>query len=592
MQTEDTRAEADGLCLVEKNMIAPKNSNPVIGLVQGGLLAAYLLSQRDKFITKYELMDLLMCFKENDIPDIPDPAIMKPVELWTGKQLISMILPDINMYPDYFSFEKADQTLYIRNGQLLSGVLSKKHMGPSTGSILHIIRNDKGDRTAGQFLDTMKFTLNEWLRMHGFSVGIGDAYMDDKDKKIETQINNIINQIEVDVEKYIATHQHLDSEQLEKEINDQLNKVVGDVGSIVLKHLKKDNNLMQMVVSGSKGNENNIAQIIGLLGGQNVAGKRIGFGYHLRTLPHFDRNDKGAQSRGFVFNSYKKGLNPQEFFFHAMAGREGLVDTAIKTGEVGYISRKLMKAMEDLGVQYDKSVRNSLGDIVQIMYGEDDIDSCCLEMCKIETATLKYQNFVRQYKYTPEQIAKYSNAYKECTILLDEAFEQLEEDRKFISQLHTKADGLYRSGDFGKLYLPVNIDRTINNAKQKFNTGSNTVHPIFVLREIDGLETKLEEIRGSRLMQLQPQSFKNFMIAIRSKLSPKQITHKHKLSSQALQWICNTIIDTFAKHLVQPGEMVGSIAAESLGEPTQQMTLNSKFSFSSMFLYVYYSNIL
>lgn len=575
MQSEDTRAEAEGLCLVEKNMISPKNSNPVIGLVQGGLLAAYLLSQRDKFITKFDLMDLLMCFKDGDIPDIPEPAIMKPIELWTGKQLISIILPDINMYPNKFTFERADETLYIRGGEFLSGVLAKKHMGPSTGSILHIIRNDKGDRVAGQFLDTMKFTLNEWMKGHGFSVGIGDAYMDDKDKKIETQINNIISGIESGVEQYIATHTHLDLEQLEKGINDMLNKVVGDVGELVLKHLRKDNNFMQMVISGSKGNENNIGQIIGLLGGQNVAGKRIGFGYHRRTLPHFDYNDQGAQSRGFVFNSYKKGLTPQEYFFHAMGGREGLVDTAIKTGEVGYISRKLMKAMEDLGVQYDKTVRNSLGEVVQVMYGEDDVDSCCLEIQTIESVVLGYPKFLKEYKYTPEQLEKYIGAYKECTVLLDEAFDQLLEDRRFLSELHTKANGLYCSEQFGMLYLSVNIDRVIKNALQKFRTSSSVVHPVFVLREVDRLETQLEELRGHRLMQLQPQSLKNFMIAVRSKLSPKQITHKYKLSAQALQWICKTTFDTFAKHLVQPGEMVGSIAAESLGEPTQQMTLNT-----------------
>ena len=579
MQSESTRSEAANICLVEKNMIAPKNSNPVIGLVQGGLLAAYLLSQRDKFISRTDLMDLLMCFKEREMPPIPKPAIMKPMKLWTGKQLIGMIIPDINMYPERFSFDKADSTLYIRNGKFLSGVLTKKHMGARTGSILHIVRNDKGDRAAGEFLDTMKFTLNEWLKLHGFSVGIGDAYMDDKEGKIEAQINDIINGIEPDVQQYIKTHKHLDPEQLESGINNKLNKVVGDVGQLVLKHLRKDNNFMQMVVSGSKGNENNIAQIIGLLGGQNVAGKRIGFGYHRRSLPHYDYNSKGAGAKGFVFNSYKKGLTPQEYFFHAMGGREGLVDTAIKTGEVGYISRKLMKAMEDLGVQYDKTVRNSMGDIVQIMYGEDDIDSCSLEVQKVESATLPYSKFLKEYAYSDQEIQSFIGAYEESKVLLDDALDQLHEDRKFLIHLHTVANGLYASMDLGFLYLPVNIDRVIKNAIQKFGTKKNrsvnVVHPVFALREIDRLETRLEDIRGPRLMKLQPQSLKNFMISVRSKLSPKQVTHKHFFSTQALQYVCDIIVDTFCRHLVQPGEMVGSIAAESLGEPTQQMTLNS-----------------
>jgi DNA-directed RNA polymerase II subunit RPB1 len=179
-----------------------------------------------------------MCFKDNDIPDIPEPAIMVPVELWTGKQLFSIILPDINMYNDNITFEKAETQLYIRNGMMLCGIISKKQMGAQTGSILHVIRNDKGDRAAGQFLDTLKFTLNEWLKTHGFSVGIGDAYMNDKDKKIENQIEETIKNVEKEVEKYIITHVHLPPDQIENGINDLLNRVVGDVGAVLLKHLK------------------------------------------------------------------------------------------------------------------------------------------------------------------------------------------------------------------------------------------------------------------------------------------------------------------------------------------------------------------
>lgn len=576
MQSEETRSEAENLCLVEHNLIAPKNSNPVIGLVQGGLLAAYLLSQRDKFLTRSELMNLMMCFRDRDIPDIPMPAIVKPRRLWSGKQLMSIILPSINMYRGDFKFEDADDSLFIRDGEMLSGTITKKHMGARTGSILHVIRNDKGDHEAGLFLDTLKFALNEWLKTHGFTVGISDAYMADDGGEIETQIQSMIDGIEDDVDGYIEDHARLDEEQLEDGINNMLNKKVGDVGEIVLKHLAQNNNLMQMVVSGSKGGEMNIAQIIGLLGGQNVAGKRIGFGYHRRTLPHFAYNDKGAESRGFVFNSYKKGLTPQEYFFHAMGGREGLVDTAIKTGEVGYISRKLMKAMEDLGVQYDGTVRNSLGEVVQVLYGEDGVDSCRLEVQFINSVTLSYEKFCKEYRYTMDEVEEFADAYKDAKVLLDDAVEKLEDDRKFVSVLHTIAGGLYRGGDIGMTYSPVNIDRIIKNAIQTFKKTSSVVHPVSVLRELDGLETKLEKIRGPKIMSLQPQSLKMFMILVRSKLSPKQITHKYRFSKQALQWICDCVVRTFSRSVVHPGEMVGSIAAESLGEPTQQMTLNSK----------------
>ncbi len=583
MQSEDTRAEAVELCLVENNLIAPKNSNPVVGLVQGGLLAAYLLTQKDQFLTKEELMNMMMCFKDHDMPEIPEPAIMAPVELWTGKQLFSMILPDINMYNDNITFEKSDSQLYIRKGMLLCGTVSKKQMGARTGSILHIIRNDKGNNEAGKFLDILKFTLNEWLKTHGFSVGIGDAYMDDEDGTIASQINQTIKNVEASVEKYIMTHSHLDKEQIETGINNILNRVVGDVGAVVLKHLKSNNRLMQMVVSGSKGNENNIAQIIGLLGGQNVAGKRMPFGFHRRTLPHYPYNDRGAGACGFVFSSYKRGLSPQEYFFHAMGGREGLVDTAIKTGEVGYISRKLMKALEDMGVQYDDTVRNSMNEVVSALYGEDGIDSTWLEMQTIESAVLPLDKFKKRYVYTEDELSVFGRAFKESKVLLDESIDQLVEDREFISKLHINANGLFAFGDVGKVYCPINIDRLIKNTIQKFKGArtndtitNNVVHPVTVLREIDTLETRLENVRGDSVMLMQPNCLKMLMIVIRSKLSPKLITHSFKFSKQALQYICNEIVRLYSERLVQPGEMVGSIAAESLGEPTQQMTLNSK----------------
>ena len=607
MQTEETRAEAKYLCQVKYNTISPKNSNSVIGLVQGGLLAAYLISQRSTFITREEFMNLLMCFKDRELPQLPPPTILIPIELWTGKQVITAILPDINVYPDSFNMDKTDETLVIINGEFLSGNLMKKNIGPQTNSIIHLIRNDKGVDASAQFLDTLKFTLNEWLKNQGFSVGIGDAYMEDKDKTIEQQLQAKKEEVSKSVEQFISTHGHLSSSQLESGINDTLNRVVGDVGQIVLKHIKRTNRLMHMVIGGSKGNETNIAQIIGMLGGQNVSGKRIGFGFHRRTLPYFNYNDHGASSRGFVFNSYKSGLSPQEYYFHAMGGREGLVDTAIKTGEVGYISRKLMKAMEDLGVQYDNTVRNSQGDIVQLLYGEDGVDPCSLELQTIPTIKMDYADFIKQYQYTSEEIDYYSLAYPELKLFLPREFEQLENDRTFIIKMHTIANGMYMSSHIGQFYLPVNIDRVLKDALQRFDhhyyhimhdlnqpptnqpltnqtftnqpltnqTFTNVVHPMYVLKEMERFETRLEQIRGIYTMHSQPTCVKLLVMAVRSKMSCKLITHRYGLSSQAVDWIFDRMCDIYNKHLAEPGEMTGSIAAQSIGEPTQQMTLNS-----------------
>lgn len=142
-----------------------------------------------------------------------------------------------------------------------------------------------------------------------------------------------------------------------------LNKARDEAGRAAQSSLDEGNNVKAMVTAGSKGSFINISQMIACVGQQNVEGKRIPFGFVDRTLPHFTKDDYGPESRGFVENSYLRGLTPQEFFFHAMGGREGLIDTAVKTSETGYIQRRLVKAMEDVMVKYDGTIRNSLGEL-------------------------------------------------------------------------------------------------------------------------------------------------------------------------------------------------------------------------------------
>lgn len=123
----------------------------------------------------------------------------------------------------------------------------------------------------------------------------------------------------------------------------------------------------------------NVAQMVACVGQQIISGNRIPNGFQDRSLPHFRKKSKNPPSKGFVRNSFYSGLTPPEFLFHAISGREGLVDTAVKTAETGYMARRLMKALEDLCTHYDLSVRNSVGGIVQFQYGDDTLDPACLE---------------------------------------------------------------------------------------------------------------------------------------------------------------------------------------------------------------------
>ncbi|KAH9159373.1 hypothetical protein AeNC1_019079, partial [Aphanomyces euteiches] len=179
----------------------------------------------------------------------------------------------------------------------------------------------------------------------------------------------------------------------EQFVNKVLNSARDQSGREAQGSLDETNNIKATVTSGSKGSYLNISQIIACVGQQNVEGKRIPYGFHHRTLPHYGKDDLGPESRGFVENSYMKGLTPQEFFFHAMGGREGLIDTAVKTAETGYIQRRLVKAMESVMARYDGTVRNSNGEIIQFLYGEDGMDAVWVEKQNFDGHTLNRAKF-------------------------------------------------------------------------------------------------------------------------------------------------------------------------------------------------------
>lgn len=183
-------------------------------------------------------------------------------------------------------------------------------------------------------------------------------------------------------------------ESFEAAVNTELKAALGTSGNLAYKNLAADNRLQNMVDSGSKGGKTNISQIMACVGQQNVEGKRIPFGFNRRSLPHFSKDDYGPESKGFVANCYVKGLTPQEFYFHAMGGREGLIDTAVKTADTGYIQRRLIKALEDVQVKYDGTVRTSRDQVIQFIYGEDGmaaeyIEDLSIPLLKMDNEKLK-----------------------------------------------------------------------------------------------------------------------------------------------------------------------------------------------------------
>lgn len=617
-QSLHTRSEIQNLMMVPNQIVTPKDNRPIISIVQDSLLAASLFSKRDTFLTRLQVMNTLIWLEKWD-GKIPVPAIVKAIDasgknvgpLWTGKQLFSMIIPaginmrreskrhddqmkaignDADKQQEERNITIADTLVCVEAGELLTGILDKNTLGATGGSLVHIIQNELGPDATRQFLNSTQRLVNYWMLHHGYTIGLGDTIAD---ASVVKQVNEVISRAKDEVEGHISNCRSGGLaakpgltllETLELKINETLNKASEQAGEIVKNTLTQRNNIVTMVAGGSKGNETNLSQIIATVGQQNVMGKRIAFGFVKRTLPHFVKYDYGPEARGFVGNSYLQGLTPQEFFFHAMGGREGLVDTAVKTAETGYIQRRLVKALEDVMVKYDGTLRNSLGDVIQFCYGEDGMEATYLETQSLQTLRLSDEDMRKNYRFeTDERSLERAKLKREIVEelrrglvdpeLLTEEFEQLMEDRNILRQTITSGDT--------SVVLPVNVTRLIWNAKKTFKIGVGSqlsdLHPHLVVRELRNLARSLVVVHGDDPVSKEAQHNATLllMIHLRSMLCSKQVIMVHHLTEAAFKWLIGEVEKLFNRSLAQPGEMAGTVAAQSMGEPATQMTLNT-----------------
>ena len=406
-QTEEARAEANELMNVKNNLATPRNGEPIIAAIQDFVTAAYLLSNKDVFYDRKSFSHICMYMVEGNMQiDIPPPAILKPVALWTGKQVFSVLMrpnkshnvlvnldapcreyrvnPDKNVHPD---LNEKDSWLCIRNSEIMCGVMDKSTLGAGKkDSVFYVILRDYGADAAMEAMNRLARLCSRWLTDQGFSIGIGDVrpgekLLKSKEALVATAYAHCDNLIADLKDKKLTKGAGMNEEQtLEASISGVLSKVRSQAGDLCFADLSKANPPMIMAVCGSKGSSINVAQMVASVGQQIIDQARPSNGFLDRTLPHFPKTARQPPSKGFVRNSFYSGLSPSELFFHAMSGREGLVDTAVKTAETGYMSRRLMKSLEDLSIQYDQSVRISNGTIVQFQYGDDKLDPVDMEM--------------------------------------------------------------------------------------------------------------------------------------------------------------------------------------------------------------------
>lgn len=592
-QSEETRAELMQICAVPRQIISPQANKPVMGIVQDTLCGVRKFTLRDCFMDRDFIQNILLWVPEWD-GIVPPPAILKPKQLWTGKQIFSMCVPKgINLFraPEPASPNPlADNGIWIEDGELMYGIVDKKTVGPSQGGIIHIIFREKGPDVTRDFFSGVQKVVNFWLLHNGFSIGIGDTV---PDKGTMATITNFIETAKEEVAQIIidAQEDKLEPEpgmsireSFESKVNKALNTARDSSGRSAEKSLKEDNNVKQMVVAGSKGSFINISQMSACVGQQIVEGKRVPFGFKFRTLPHFTKDDYSPEARGFVENSYLRGLTPQEFFFHAMAGREGLIDTAVKTAETGYIQRRLVKALEDVMVAYDGTVRNSLGDIVQFIYGEDGMDGAFIEEQVVDPIRLSNERFEARYRVDVMDPAwdfkrgvlqvGLAEADIELQALLDAEYRQLQADRDLLRTF------IFPNGD-PTVFLPVNIRRTIGNAQQIFhidNRKASDLPPAEILTLISELSDRLIVCRGpddELTREAQTNATLLFRIFLRSNFAVRRVLEEHHLNRQAFDWVLGEVEAKFNASLAAPGEMCGTLAAQSIGEPATQMTLNT-----------------
>jgi len=389
-QGEEARAEARTLMMVQEQILSPRYGGPIIGGIQDYISIAYLLTRKSTLLTREQVCQLMIAGGVDQ--ELPEPAIKTPEELWTGKQIFSLLLPkglNISLKAkvcrrcSVCSKENCpyDAYVFIRDGNLLAGVIDKKAFGAGqTDNVFHRLVKDFGTHTARIFLDSITKLLITFNQFNGFTLGIDEI---DIKKEARMRIKEVLDNAKTKVHELIEIYKlgelerlpgRTVEETLEMRIKQELAEARDKAGEIAGDYLGLEKHTVIMTKAGARGNPLNLAQMSACVGQQAVRGERIQRGYRHRTLPHFKEGDLGPEARGFVSSNYRDGLDPIEFFFHAMGGREGLVDTAVRTSTSGYMQRRLINALQDIKVEYDNTVRDADGTIIQITYGEDGID--------------------------------------------------------------------------------------------------------------------------------------------------------------------------------------------------------------------------
>ncbi|CAH0392195.1 unnamed protein product [Bemisia tabaci] len=623
-QNEVARSEAYSIVNSTKQYLVPKDGTPLSGLIQDHVIGAVHLTTRGSFFDRVTYMHLVyqaLSFIREPIKVLP-PCMIKPKALWSGKQVVSTVI--INLTPrgkfplnlnssskipvKAWAYSKlayllknpktmSESEVIIRNGQLLSGVIDKTHCGATSYGLVHSFYELYGGEASSRLLSSFSKLFTCVLQLEGFTLDVKDILVkpkaDEERSKIIEEVRSIGSLVaacamnlppdtdpEAISKELEISHQQIPNFRaiVDREYKSALDALTNSINSTCLpRGLLEEfprNNLQLMVQSGAKGSTVNTMQISCLLGQIELEGKRPPLMTSGRSLPSFKPYDTSPRAGGFIDGRFMTGIQPQEFFFHCMAGREGLIDTAVKTSRSGYLQRCLIKHLEGLVVNYDMTVRDSDGSVIQFLYGEDGLDVCKSQYFKPNLLQFLEKNVesvvdkacIRQFKKQAEvdQVIAYMDKVKlwrrrnrAMRSKKQRSFVRFSADMK--NSLRNNAPGQINPA-YGRSYLDLLLckkwEESDRGTKERYQD-SNLVCPDPALSRyapgsyFGSISEKLDEI------------VENYIENSLGLSKGRQKIVRDMVNYKALVSIC------------PPGEPVGILAAQSIGEPSTQMTLNT-----------------
>lgn len=566
-QSEQAREELRRLADIKNHIISPKDSQPIVSLKQDARLGSFTFTQPDYTLSWRDAMSLLSqtsCRKQ-----LMDGNIkIGKNQQYLGKDIMSMIIPGkVNI--------DSGKTL-IKNGVIVSGILGKGEIGEAKNSIPHLITDSYSKHRAARFMDDVQRITNTWLMLYGgFTVGLGDMVIS---KEVTEQVKANVQQKLLDVCNLLTETENnhmIDRPHFEEFVFRELSAVLSTQIKTLRPHLGIDNSLHVMIESGSKGKWQNVGLIMGCLGQNPFEGKLMPKRLNHRSLPYFPKHDDLPDSRGFISRCYLEGINPVEFFFNMTDGRNGMIDTAIKTADTGYMQRRTIKATEDVHVANDLTVRNSNGGIIQLIYGDSGYDTSKQMEVKSSLILMDNKTVEETFGFSAEERKRYGISEEANRQLVDKALR----DRDKLRVFQEKA--LMNPKVVEELYnLPFHVVRMVQYHSGRAVQGEKLKVQVVV----DALQNMFSP-RTTWLMCMRDQdSFKKrveglskslFRILVREQLSPKRLIVDYRMNAAQFKALMDEVSVAYNRNIVQPNEMVGILAAQSICEPLTQFTLNT-----------------